>query len=248
MVGRMAMLPVISSRLGVKMSQNKRVLILSGALLLLLVVGIVTAIVLANRPFAEYDIVSPTALPQFDPFIATQTAQPSPTLNPTTAMTVLPSTTTIESAACGWMWATQINPELSAQVQQQLMQVLVTVDSVEARAEAFGENCLNADGSVRYFATMQTDFRVMVQISSLPLNDLPAAEVIVAPIMLDILRVLADYPVGQTPGPMPGQISIEFPAGNKPYWLAVDYNTAMDALDQNLTGNDLLDALGGLRL
>src|SRR5690606_36220682 len=111
-------------------------------------------------PFVDFRIVSPTALPQFDPFVATQTARPSPTLNPTTAMTVLPSSAAVTNTSemCGWQWASQINRELTPQLQQQLTEVLVNVDSVEARAESFGENCLNPDGSVRYFATMQTDF------------------------------------------------------------------------------------------
>jgi hypothetical protein len=61
------------------MSRNTRVLILGGVLILLLVVAVVTVIVLANRPFAEYDIVSPTALPLFDPFIETQAAQQTQT-------------------------------------------------------------------------------------------------------------------------------------------------------------------------
>ena len=232
------------------MSQNRLFWILSGVFILLFVVGVVVVIVLANRPFVDYRIVSPTALPLTDPFIATQTAQPSPTLDPTTAMTILPppsTTAQVQSVDCGWMWATQINPELSAEIQQQLAEVLISVGSVEARAEGFGENCLNRDGTVRYFATMETHFWVVVKIDSLPPDDLTAAQEIVSPVVRDILNILADYPVEDTPGPMPGQINIQFPVRNTAYWLSADYNAAMDALNQNLRDNALLDALGGLR-
>lgn len=234
------------------MSQNRWFWILGSVFMLLFIVGVVTVIVMANRPFAEYDIVSPTALPQFDPFIGTQTARPSPTLNPTTAMTVLPPPSSpadnTSYATCGWQWASQINQELTPQLQQQLTEALVNVDSVEGRVESFGENCLNQDGSVRYFATMQTDFRVIVQMSILETADPEAVPDIVSPVVLDILRVLSHYPVGSTPGPQPGQISIQFPAGDETYEIFIsDYNTAMNALDQGLTGTASLDALGGVR-
>ena len=50
-----------------------------------------------------------------------------------------PSTTAqVQSGDCGWIWATQIYPELSAEIQRKLDNSLTNIDSVEARAEGFG--------------------------------------------------------------------------------------------------------------
>jgi hypothetical protein len=107
---------------------------------------------------------------------------------------------------------------------------------VEARAESFGENCLNQDGTVRYFATMQTDFRITVRMDALENAELEEAYEIASPVVLDVLRVLSNYPVGSTPGPMPGQITIEFPLRDDTYRVFFsDYNIAMDILQQSLT-------------
>ena len=38
--------------------------------------------------------------------------------------------------------------------------------NVTVYASAYGENCVNQDGSVRYFATMTTDFEAVVPVDS----------------------------------------------------------------------------------
>lgn len=223
------------------MSQNRWFWILGSVFMLLFIVGVVTVIVLANRPFAEYNIVSPTALPQFDPFIATQTARPSPTLNPTTAMTVLPPpSATSRSVQCGWAWHTEVNPELSAEIQRRLDEQLPPAVTAEIRAESFGENCTNSDGTVRGFGVMQTDFRIRVFIENPPADD---AVQIIAPVVRDILLVLADYPPDTNPGPVTGMIGIEIPGQDEVIRLWARYDFVMDVLEQGLTGQELLAAL-----
>jgi hypothetical protein len=252
------------------MSRNKRVLLGVG-LLMLPAIGIIAVIIFVQRPVADHRIVSPTALPQFDPYVVTRAAQQTQTrkqllIDITAAMdtrvqdkhaaslnpTFTPSPTPLPLAqsdymSCGWMWATQINPELSAEIQQRLAERLVGIESVEVTAEGFGENCLNPDGSVRYFATMQTDFRLVVQVSGLPENDPTATQSILGPIVRDTLTVLANYPVDATPGPNPGMINLQFPTEDGTYLVWVNYNTAMQAFNQNLADAALFAALDGLR-
>jgi hypothetical protein len=221
------------------MSGNRWFWILSFLFMTLFIIGVVMVIALANRPFPEYDIVSPTALPRYDPFMETQAAQQRQTdaaLNPD---------------ACGWMWNTEVHPELSGQLQQQLRGILTDAGAVEARVETFGENCLNWDGSVRYFAAMKTDFRIIVWIYTLPVANADAVQPLVSEMTQTILMLLEDYPFDTAPGRQPGNIYLEFPAlvvhHRTTYWLSTDYQSAMNALNQGLTGKALLDALGGLR-
>ena len=154
--------------------------------------------------------------------------------------------TPANDAACGWMWATQPNPALSAEIRNQLA---AHSEISEVRAESYGENCLNADGSIRYFAAMQTDFRIFARITVQSQNQATVQQHL-SPLVIEILKILAQYPPESTPGPTPGMIMMQFTPYVQPaqveYWLHVEYGQAMAALEQGLTGPALFDALGGL--
>lgn len=130
---------------------------------------------------------------------------------------------------CAWVWATESLAELTAQVQDALDEAGLEA-SVDA--SAFGENCLNPDGSVRYFATMQTDFDMTV-------------DALTDDTILAVLRVLARFPVESTPGPMPGRVTIRFADSGQQ--LQFQYDQGLDVLNRDLTGRVLLEALGGLQ-
>lgn len=221
------------------MPENRWFWILSGVFILLFVAGVVMVIVLSNRPFPDYDIVSPTALPQFDPFVETQTAQQREIQ---AAMNVS-TPTAVARNMCGWQWASQANPELSAEIQMRLDERLPDSVSVEAQAESFGENCINGDGTAAGFGAMQTDFRITVTIDNLPDGDAGAIIEIIAPVLRDILLVLSDYPPDTNPGPMSGMIGIEFTGQDTVRRMWANYGSVMDILGQGLSGRALLTAL-----
>lgn len=110
--------------------------------------------------------------------------------------------TDIPYTACGWVWATQSLPDLSAEVQSALEAAGLT--GVTATAEAFGENCLNNAGEVDHFATMETDFRVRAEVPDL--TDTAA----LGNLLERVLIVLDAFSPGATPGPQPGYIGVTF--------------------------------------
>jgi hypothetical protein len=136
---------------------------------------------------------------------------------------------------CGWQWATQSLPELSAQVQAALESAGLT--GVTAVAEAYGENCLNAEGKVARFAAMETDFRITIQVDSL------ADREALGMLLEKILVVLDGFPTETTPGPNPGYVGVTFQAGDAELrlWFPIIEGESARAL--GLRGAALLDKL-----
>src|SRR4029078_799397 len=63
---------------------------------------------------------------------------------------------------CGYQWANQDLSELSRSFQASIQALQ---PEAQANAYAFGENCVLADGSVRSFGAMETDFKVTLQVT-----------------------------------------------------------------------------------
>lgn len=146
-----------------------------------------------------------------------------------------PTAASAENTPCVWQWATQTNDELTQTIQ-------AAVDQTEARditivAASYGENCLSADASLRYYAIMETDFQVSIRVESVE-DEAALAEKITA-----ALAVLKDYPPEQTPGPQPGYITFTFHDDNEERLLRAGYTQAMEALALRLSGPELLAAL-----
>src|SRR5512133_1790830 len=106
----------------------------------------------------------PTTQPPTLVSIATTQAPPATTAPPIdqpsdVATTAAPS----NPQDCGYQWANQNLPELSANFLQS-MQTLQT--GVQAVAFGFGENCVHTDGTAT-FIPMETDFNVTLQVNDL---------------------------------------------------------------------------------
>jgi hypothetical protein len=125
---------------------------------------------------------------------------------------------------CAWAWATQALPEVSAEVQAAMQ--AAGVKGITARAEAFGENCINAAGEVDSFATMETDFRISVEVPNLSDTDRLGS------LLEQILTVLDGFPTGTTPGSQPGYIGITFDTGSETLnlWFTVTDGESARAL------------------
>ncbi|MEW5828669.1 MAG: hypothetical protein AB1846_07240 [Chloroflexota bacterium] len=167
--------------------------------------------------------------------LATSTAPvtiaPVTTVPPTGTPTATP-----DYRACGFQWASQSLLDLSAQLTEAFTQAGLEVAS--ARAEAYGENCMDEYGQVVYFAAMETDFRITIEVASL--DD----EAELARLLDASLAVLDGFPPDETPGPQPGYIGIAFEEASGESLNLWFQASRADALRrQGLGGVELLQAL-----
>lgn len=137
---------------------------------------------------------------------------------------------------CGYQWASNPLPDISEEIQNMFDEAGLA--DLQVTAEAFGENCIRADGSIARFLTMQTDIRVIVAVEQV--QDLaPLGE-----IAREILRILVNIPREQLAGPNDGYIGIQFTsqAGDiLSLWFSKA--RAVEALQQDLDGAALVEAL-----
>jgi hypothetical protein len=136
---------------------------------------------------------------------------------------------------CGWSWATQSLPDLSAKVQSALD--TAGLEGVTVSAEAFGENCFTMSGKVDHFATMETDFRFNVDVPDL------ADEATLGDLLERILVVLEAFPTDATPGPQPGYIGVHFIHETEDLNLWFNMTASDAARAQGFHGADLLREL-----
>lgn len=190
------------------------------ALLLILTLGLLTTAA-ACQPQTT---AAPT--PSLTPPPETPTPSPAPT-----------STTTLSYTECGWNWATQSLPELSAELESALQEAVQL--PADAYAQAFGENCFDGrTNEVAYFAARETDFYITVYA-----EDLDDRETIGRLTEQILLVLLSRFPVEATPGPQPGYISINFVTDAGELRLRFGWLEAEAALESGLHGASLLEAL-----
>ena len=128
---------------------------------------------------------------------------PQPPVTVTAAQT---ATATLPSNGnCGYQWAFQDLPELSAEFQEAIQSLQ---PEAQGSAFAFGEDCVHADGTTRTFIPMETDFNITLQVSDLS-NETELGEWIVK-----VMRVVENIPQDKIVGPRPGRLSLTFQAGS----------------------------------
>lgn len=140
------------------------------------------------------------------------------------------------SGNCGFVWATQPLPDISAALQQKLERA--EVPAVEVKAAAYGENCVLADGTVDRFLTMQTDLYFIVPVvdieDQLAMGE--AAEKIIAFVL--------EIPEGTLPGSQGGYIQINYKSAlgqMESLWFRLADGQA--AIESGLQGAKLLEKL-----
>ena len=126
-------------------------------------------------------------------------------LTPLVTVTVTPTATAPSYGECGYQWAYQDLPELSAKFQQDIQNLQ---PEAQATAFAFGENCIHADGMTSTFIPMETDFNITLQVSDLS-NEGELGDWIV-----QVMQVVENIPQDKIVGPRPGRVSIVFQAGS----------------------------------
>ena len=136
----------------------------------------------------------PTAAPVTSPSVArTEQRDTPPTIVPT-------HQSQVPQQGCYYVWATRELPELSVQLQEDLLGAGTTAD---VRAYAFGEQCRMESGDSTFHA-METDFRVHVSIESI------GDERALGTAIRAVFTAIEEMPPEQIVGPRPGRVEFEF--------------------------------------
>ncbi len=150
-----------------------------------------------------------------------------------TQQTVEP-TQDYESTDCGFMWASNPLPELSDDFNKALKNAQ---PQASGYAEAYGENCIDNEGNIVRFLTMETDFHITLKVNNL--EDKQA----LGELIEQELAVVAKFPPEDTPGPQPGYVGITFeaPTDELRLWFAQTDGEA--AIENGLQGEELFNTL-----
>jgi hypothetical protein len=135
---------------------------------------------------------------------------------------------------CAFTWARQPLPELSDQLQQAIRKIQL---DASARAEAYGENCVDEQGEVVYFTAMETDLYISFPVTDL--QDRPA----LGELLDQTLTILDEFPADQTPGPQPGYVSLRFETKDDTLNLWFPVTQAKQLRQDGKQGVELLKSL-----
>lgn len=112
-----------------------------------------------------------------------------------------PPTEGISSTQCGYQWATQELPDLTAQFDA-MVQTLIPNST--SRATAYGENCIGNDGQIVRFLAMETDFYILATVETLDDYETFGNWI------YDVMQVVDGFPPEDLAGPQPGFVEFRF--------------------------------------
>ena len=133
---------------------------------------------------------------------------------------------------CAYQWASQDLPELSAEFLQAVGSIQ---PGAQAKAFAFGEDCVRADGS-RTFLAMETDFTVTL--SAADLTDKTA----LGEWIVKVMGVIENLSPDQIVGPRPGRVSLIFTSNGQKQTVNF-YVDQYRALAEGLSTAEIYQAL-----
>jgi hypothetical protein len=137
---------------------------------------------------------------------------------------------------CGYQWAYQDMPELSADFLQS-MQALQP--KAQVRVYGFGEDCIHEDGTAT-FIPMETDFEI-----TFPVDDLTDTTVL-GEWIVKIMDVIDNIPTDQIVGPRPGRVGIMFESNGQRQGVSF-YIDQYRALPAGLSNAEIYQALKSLQ-
>jgi len=143
------------------------------------------------------------------------------------------ATAAAEYMPCAYVWAYENLPEISTELQAAVQAIL---PEASARAQAFGEDCVAADGSST-FGAMETDFYVTLSVPDL--TDTEALGTLVE----KVLSVVDGFPRGRVPGGQDGFVEFTFRSGDQQRILRVPIPRGVEVRQQGLHGAELIQAL-----
>lgn len=126
---------------------------------------------------------------------------PAATIPPATEIPTLAPTVDTTYGGCGYQWAYQDLPELTAQFDATVKEL---ISNSKAHATAFGENCLGNDGQVIKFLAMETDFYVFISVEVLDDYETFGNQI------AQVMQVVMGFPPERVAGPKPGYVAFRF--------------------------------------
>ena len=157
------------------------------------------------QPVPESDVPTPTLFQPSDIVTLTEASPSIPqtviAANPPSLTTTVTPDASFSATECGYQWAYQDLPELTAQFDQSMRNLIPNSNS---RATVFGENCIGNDGQVVRFLAMETDFYVTASVETL--DDYETLGNWIAQVM----QVISRFPPGLIAGPKPGFVEFRF--------------------------------------
>ena len=147
-----------------------------------------------------------------------------------------PQATMVDDTQCGYQWATQPLPDVTAELQQRLEKQNIL--AAEVNAAAYGENCVLADGTIARFLAKQTDLYFKV-----PVADMEDTQNL-GELAEGIILFVEDIPADLLVGPNEGYIQINYSSAfGQMASLWFQPSTGRAALDKGLRGADLYNKL-----
>jgi hypothetical protein len=113
------------------------------------------------------------------------------------------------------------------------------LNGAQVRVEAVGENCFEADGSLRYFMAQSTNVLMTASVESLSSLEPIAQLVLVA------YEILSATLTQKLPASL-GSLELTLTAGEAVGTLRTSFNQIVGARAEGFTGGALVDALGGV--
>jgi hypothetical protein len=222
------------------MASNRIFLSLATVMGFSLIMGLAVLVILV-RTADEMPTPTPAVIILAAPTLDA-TASPSATITPTATLTTTPTVVatlpTTYPAPCAYAWAHQDLPDITAITQAALDTAGITQTSV--RVEAFGENCIDGTtGKIRSFGAMTTDFYFTVTLDDV------SDETVLAALVKPLYNIGAAIPRDDMPAP-PGYFDVTFASTATALHLRTRFDEAQIAIERDLKGERLLDALGGL--
>ena len=136
---------------------------------------------------------------------------------------------------CAYVWANQPLDAVSAALQAEL--TAEQAKQIEFTASAYGENCLNADGSVRRFARMQTDLYVTVTLEDQLAGSIRSAMDTLIAALYSYSQIMGAEKLDGT-----ARVSISSPDMETLHY-SFGIESALTAYSDGLRGAALMDAL-----
>jgi len=137
------------------------------------------------------------------------------------------------SQPCAYTWAYENLPDITAELQAAIQKIL---PEAEARATAFGEDCVAQDGSAT-FSAMETDFYVIISVGDLADNET------LGTLIEQALSVTDDFASPRVPGPQAGFVEFTFRTGTEQRVVRVPIPLGKRLREQGLRGAELLKAI-----
>lgn len=160
-------------------------------------------------------------------------AVPTVTSNPPTPV----SGPTGADQPCAYMWASQELPELTTQLQA-FFDTRVDFE-LQVSATAFGENCVNEDGSLREFLRMSTDVQFSISVETID-------KAVEAERAAQILDGIETYQTANPEVKLDGTLSLQFIDAQKQLSAySVPLPAALAAAQAGLRGDELMKVLAG---